>query len=122
VARETATVRIPVPSPAKASAEKELPVPSSDRRSTPTPETPSYEGGGTREYDAPPPPNPWAGATGGPACQSLADCCRQIVRAMSGAGLDPRTCDQMMTFPSVVCAQAIPMMRQEAAKRGARCR
>jgi hypothetical protein len=123
VARAETTVVIPRPSEAKARSEGEVEVPSGERHA----DTSSHPGDDTPSYaqppqQAPPMPNAWAGPTGGPACKALVDCCLVLVRAMNTPGTDPKMCSQMLTFPSVVCSQAMPMMRSEASKRGARCR
>lgn len=121
VGQSAVTVRIPVPSDVKARQEKDLPVPAADRRApTADPEAPEQ----AREPPPPQYPNPWSGPIGGPACAALTDCCLRLVQRMARQGqtVAPSTCQQMLGYPSMMCAQVMPMMAQEATKQGIRCR
>jgi hypothetical protein len=125
-AAEQTTVEIPAAKAEPSSANrqhKEAPVPSSpDRAETAKPEQEPAE----PDFDEPPPQRPpaWGppgiGPTGGPDCDSLADCCLKAIH-VAGVSTDPRVCDHMRKLPAMVCSQLLPQLIQEAAKHGISC-
>jgi hypothetical protein len=126
---EQTTVEIPEAKPDMPKQEEEeddVPVPSSpDRGSSPAVEVDPPE----EEMVLPEPPGglpppvfggSYAGPTGGPDCQALADCCLKSLGFVGGAP-DPRMCQSMLSFPASLCAQVLPQLRQEALKHGVAC-
>jgi hypothetical protein len=66
-------------------------------------------------------PGPGGLATGGPACEQAAKCCRSMVAKSGGNPAAEAACDNMKTMPQIGCTQALETYKRSAPLVGATC-
>jgi hypothetical protein len=66
-------------------------------------------------------PGPAGLATGGPACEQAAQCCRSMVAKSGGNPAAEAACDNMKAMPQVGCVQALETYKRSAPLVGATC-
>lgn len=70
-------------------------------------------------------PTPPAGGAVAPSCLKATACCKALIAATVGANnnaaLAEQACSSYNTLPEVSCAAAFPLIKKQAADRGATC-